>query len=198
MVTVIHVVDTLEPTQSLPPVAAIPLSVSLSAASLRACQGHGAVSYYKRRSPSLLQETQTHQSRVPPTPTPLLLHHHHHHFNYTLSLWPFCAEEAWETHSHTDKQSGQTRDSKTLNFSTVFPEVLVFMFICWQPRQREHSALHIYHSFRVKWAFHIQTGSWEKSFSSLLSVRSSEIFSTHFFKEVCLLFLPAQPLKVLT
>lgn len=45
--------------------------MSLSTASLRAWQGHGAVSYYKRRSPSLLQETQTHQSPVhPPTPTP--------------------------------------------------------------------------------------------------------------------------------
>lgn len=43
--------------------------MSLSTASLRAWQGHGAVSYYKRRSPSLLQETQTHQSPVhPPTP----------------------------------------------------------------------------------------------------------------------------------
>lgn len=45
--------------------------MSLSTASLCAWQGHGAVSYYKRRSPSLLQETQTHQSPVhPPTPTP--------------------------------------------------------------------------------------------------------------------------------
>lgn len=69
MVTVIHVVDTLEPTQSLPPVAAIPRSACLSTASLRAWQGHGAVSYYKRRSPSLLQETQTHQSPVHPPHT---------------------------------------------------------------------------------------------------------------------------------
>lgn len=52
MVTAIHVVDTLEQTPSLPPVASLLLS-------LPAWQGHGAVSYHKRRSPSLLQETQT-------------------------------------------------------------------------------------------------------------------------------------------
>lgn len=62
MVTVIHVVDTLEPTQSL---LAPPLSLPLSAASLCACSGHCAVSYYKRSSPSLLQETQTHRSHIP-------------------------------------------------------------------------------------------------------------------------------------
>lgn len=95
MVTVIHVVDTLELTQSLPPVAAIPPPLSLSAASLHAWQGHGAVSYYKRSSPSLLQETQTHQSRVPP---PL---HHCHRFNYTLSLQAFRTEDAWETRTYT-------------------------------------------------------------------------------------------------
>lgn len=91
MVTVIHVVDTFEPTQSLPPVAAIPLSPSV--ASLRAWQGHGAVSYYKRSSPSLLQETQTHRSRVPrPCSTTALITH--------SASRPFCAEEAWETRTH--------------------------------------------------------------------------------------------------
>lgn len=65
MVTRIHVVDTLEQTQSLPLAAATPLSLSFSAASLRAWQGHGAVSYYKRSSPSLLQETQTCRSCAP-------------------------------------------------------------------------------------------------------------------------------------
>lgn len=64
MVTRIHVVDTLEQTQSLPPRCGHP-ALSLFAASLRARQGHGAVSYYKRSSPSLLQETQTWRSCAP-------------------------------------------------------------------------------------------------------------------------------------
>ncbi len=95
MVTVIHVVDTLQPTQSLPLLQPSPLSVSfsLSVASLRAWQGHGAVSYYKRSSPSLLQETQTHQSHVPTPAAPA-----HHCFNYTLSRWAFGAEEE-DTHA---------------------------------------------------------------------------------------------------
>lgn len=124
MLSVIHVVDTLGPTQSLPPVAAIPLtlSLSLSMASLRAWQGHGAVSYYKRKSPSLLQEAQTHQSGPPPLP--------HHSFNYTQTAG-LCTEEAWETRSHTDTKWTNTRQRNL--------ELLLFMFICRRPRQREHS-----------------------------------------------------------
>lgn len=97
MVTVIHVVDTLEPTQSLPPVAAIPRSACLSTASLRAWQGHGAVSYYKRRSPSLLQETQTHQSPVHPP--------HTHTPQYPSSSFNYIC---WGgLRDNTEAQSGQ-------------------------------------------------------------------------------------------
>lgn len=94
MATRIHVVDTLEQTQPLPPGCGHPaLSLPLC---LRACQGHGAVSYYKRSSPSLLQETQTCRSCAPPhPPSP----HPLHCFNYSLpppALLCLCAR----THVH--------------------------------------------------------------------------------------------------
>lgn len=118
MVTAIHVVDTLEPTQSLPHVAAIPLSLSLSlsAASLRAWQGHSAVSYYKRSSPSLLQETQTHQScALPhPTPTPALITH-----SASGSRRP-----GRHTHTHTHTKWTNTEQQNLERLS------LMFMFTC--------------------------------------------------------------------
>lgn len=99
----------------------LPPSLSLPAASLRAWQGHGAVSYYKRSSPSLLQETQTHQSPVPPPPPPpppcssssscttnntLITH---------SASGPFALRRP-RRHTHTHARSGQTQNSKTLNF----------------------------------------------------------------------------------
>lgn len=139
MVTVIHVVDTLEPTQSLPPVAAIPRSACLSTASLRAWQGHGAVSYYKRRSPSLLQETQTHQSPVHPP--------HTHTPQYPSSSINYIC---WGgLGDNTEAQSGQG----TLKLFVFFFCHLIlemFMFICQRPRQQSTPALRIYHLFRTK------------------------------------------------
>lgn len=139
MVTVIHVVDTLEPTQSLPPVAAIPRSACLSTASLRAWQGHGAVSYYKRRSPSLLQETQTHQSPVHPP--------HTHTPQYPSSSFNYIC---WGgLGDNTEAQSGQG----TLKLFVFFFCHLIlemFMFICQRPRQQSTPALRIYHLFRTK------------------------------------------------
>lgn len=136
MVTVIHVVDTLEPTQSLPPVAAIPRSVCLcrrppcvpgrvtvQSATTKEEARH---CYRKRRrTKALFTPTHPHPPNIPPAP-----------------LITFVGE-AWET---TWKHKADRTRSNF--FCHLIPEM--FMFICQRPHQQSTPALRIYHLFRTK------------------------------------------------
>lgn len=118
MVTAIHVVVTSEQTYAppSPPHLTPPHTPSFapSAASLHACQGHGAVSYYKRSSPSLLQETQTHRSRVPRPRSTAGLITHSRHFFWRGGDTHRCANEEWTSTERQNLELHRRPSSKSL------------------------------------------------------------------------------------
>lgn len=122
MVTAIHVVVTLEQTHAPHPTPPHTPSSAPSAASLRACQGHGAVSYYKRSSPSLLQETQTHRSRVPRPRSTAALITHSRPFSFFFFFKGGGGADG-ETRTDAPTRSGQAQSGKTLNFIASFFKV---------------------------------------------------------------------------
>ena len=157
MVTVIHVVDTLEPTTSLPPVAAIhpPLSLSLSLCGLAGSQCSQLLQ--KKKPVIVAGNADIPELCIPPphsTIATILITH--------SASRPFALRRP---RRYANTYTWRMDKHRTVRPRTSLLSFLSPLCLCLYVDDliSENSlALRIY-SFRAKKAFDIQTGSWEKS-----------------------------------
>lgn len=137
MVTVIHVVDTLEPTQSLPPVAAIPRSACLCR---RPPCVPGRVTVQSATTKEEARHCYRKRRRTKALFTPPHPQYPSSSFNYIC--WGGLG----------DNTEAQSRQGTLKLFVFFFCHLILemFMFICQRPRQQSTPALRIYHLFRTK------------------------------------------------